>query len=296
MCHITTVTAIELLANRLWYRGKAKTKRLLRGCTSETRLSPIASLPQELVELIVSYLIRDPYTLLACSLTCYSWYIAAVPHLHHSLTTEDNSLPAGGGKHLWPTPLRNSYKLGLLPFVKRFRIRTSHNPSDPFTPEKLGGRTLRYFSALTNVQDLGMDDLDVPSFIPNIRLYFRHFAPNLRFLALREPRGSCRQILYFISLFPNLQDLKLCYRLPVEERESGAGACLVPLSVPPLSGRLTLTCFMKRKLVEDMITFFGGLRFRSMDLFRVDCVRLLLDACAGTLETLRLYPTDPYGE
>jgi hypothetical protein len=45
-----------------------------------------------------------------------------------------------------------------------------------------------------------------------------------------------------------------------------------------------------------MIAFFGGLRFRSMDLFRVKCVRLLLDACAETLETLRLYPTDLYGE
>ena len=33
-----------------------------------------------------------------------------------------------------------------------------------------------------------------------------------------------------------------------------------------------------------------------MDLFRVKCVRLLLDTCAETVETLRLYPTDSYGE
>ena len=48
--------------------------------------------------------------------------------------------------------------------------------------------------------------------------------------------------------------------------------------------------------MKEMIKFFGGLRFRNMDLFRVSCVRLLLDACAETLETLRIYPTDPYGE
>ena len=48
--------------------------------------------------------------------------------------------------------------------------------------------------------------------------------------------------------------------------------------------------------MKDMITFFGGLRFRYMALFRVKCVRLLLHACADTLEGLRLYPTDPYGE
>lgn len=48
--------------------------------------------------------------------------------------------------------------------------------------------------------------------------------------------------------------------------------------------------------MKEMITLYGGLRFRYMDLFRVKCVRLLLDACVETLETLRLYPTDPYGE
>jgi len=71
---------------------------------------------------------------------------------------------------------------------------------------------------------------------------------------------------------------------------------LTPLSVPPLCGRLTLLYFPKEKLIKDMITFFGGLRFRYVDLFRVKCVRLLLSACADTLQGLRLYPTDPYGE
>jgi hypothetical protein len=33
-----------------------------------------------------------------------------------------------------------------------------------------------------------------------------------------------------------------------------------------------------------------------MDLFNVDGMRLLLDACTETLETLRLYPTDPRGK
>ena len=71
---------------------------------------------------------------------------------------------------------------------------------------------------------------------------------------------------------------------------------LIPLSVPPLRGQLILTSFRGEELVKDMIVFFEELRFRSMDLFRVDSARLLLDVCAETLETLRLYPTDPYGE
>ena len=293
----TTVIATELFAAQVWWRGIAKIEQLLFGGTSGTptlHASPITKLPQELVELIISYFTRDTRTLLACSLTCYSWYIAAVPHLHHTLTTNDTLFPGDGGKSSkWPRSLRNSYNLGLLPFVKRFHIRTF---SDPFTPKKLDKYTLRYFSALTNLQELEIDELRVPSFMPNIRQYFGHFTPTLRSLALRDPRGSSRQILYFIGLFPNLQDLKICYGAPNGGQEGTAGAGLVPLSAPPLCGRLTLKCFARGKLVKDMITFFGGLHFRHMDLFRVSCVRLLLGACADTLEGLRLYPTDPYGE
>ena len=293
-CRVAPTIGIDLLAAKVWWRGIAKVEQLLFRDIPEVhtlRPSQIARLPQELVELIISYFIHDTPALLACSMTCYSWYIAAVSHLHHTLTTDVG--PSISRKHMWPRPLRNSYNLGLLPLVKRFRFRTRYNP---FTPEKLDRSTLRYFSALTNLQELGIDDLQVPSFMPNIQRYFGHFIPTLRFLALREPGGSSREILYFIGFFPNLQDLKICYDFPVEGWEDAAGADLVPLSVPPLCGRLTLTCSTKEKLVEDMIAFFGGLRFRYVDLFRVKCARLLLGACADSLEGLRLYPADPYGE
>ena len=57
-----------------------------------------------------------------------------------------------------------------------------------------------------------------------------------------------------------------------------------------------MTHFTRVGLLEDVIRLFGGLRFRYMDLFDVDGMRLLLDACAKTLETLRLYPGDPHGK
>ena len=254
-----------------------------------------------LVDLIISYFIYDTYTLLACSLTCYSWYIAAVPHLHHSLTTDDDDDDDDwtGTKYSWPKPLRESYKLGLLPFVKRFRIRQL-GIGFKFNPWSLSGRTLRYFSALTNLQDLGIDELNVSEFMPKIQQCFGHLSPTLRSLALKEPYGSCRQISCFIGLFPNLQDLKLHYAIGhaigLDKEGSTDDSTLIPLSTPPLQGRLTLICFTKEDLVKTMINFFGRLRFRHMDLFGVSCTKLLLDTCAETLETLRLYPTDPHGE
>ena len=244
--------------------------------------------------MIVSYIIYDVRSLLACSMTCRSWYTASTPHLHHTLTTENDDSRPRYGKHSWPKPLQESYKLGLLSFVKRFQIRLGK--SDKFTPEWLCGRTLSYFSALTNIQELGIDYLQVSKFMPNIRRCFGPLSPTLRFLALKKPSGSCRQILYFIGLFPNLQDLKIDYCVSEDEEENTADATLVPLSVPPLRGRLTLTCFRREKLVREMIALFGGLRFCCIDLFRVGCVQLLLSACSKTLETLRLYPNDEDGK
>jgi len=241
--------------------------------------------------MIMACLVYDIHSLLACSLTCYWWYIAAVPHLHHTLTTDDWVIAPEYEKFRWPDPLRGSYDLGLLPFAKQFRIRMEYIE---FNPDRFNRYTLRYFSALTNLQELGIDNLQTSGFVSDSRRYFEHLSPTLRFLALKQPRGSCRQILYFIGLFPNLQDLKLHYPNPEEEQDGVDDVTLVPLSVPPLRGRLTLTCFAREKLVRDMIALFGGLRFHSMDLYMVKCVRLLLDRCAETLEALRLYPSDPY--
>ena len=226
-------------------------------------------------------------------MTCTSWYIAAAPHLHHSLTTHDLDELPSSRMYMWPRPLKRSYELGLLPLVKRFRICLRNSK---FTPKRLNWFTLRYFSALTNLQELGIDYLQVSSFMPIIRRCFGHLSPSLRFLALKDPNGTHRQILYFIGLFPNLQDLKLQYSAPTDELENTSDQTPIPLSTPPLQGSLRLVRFTKEELVKDMITLFGGLRFRHMDLFEVSCSQLLLSECAETLETLRLYPTGKHCE
>ena len=246
--------------------------------------------------MIVAHLIYDKRSLLACSLTCYSWYIAAVPHLHHTLITPTYHASMKE-KFKWPKPLRNMNRLGLLPLVKKFQIhRRKPRLFGGFSPKQLNRCILRHFHALTNVQELGIDYLDVPSFMPRIRQYFGGFCPTLRSLALREPKGSRRQIIYFIGLFQRLEDLKLLHDVTGVWEEPADDVTLIPPSIPPLRGRLTMSYFRRVDLLKDMIDLFGGIRFRYMDLFMVDGMRLLLATCAETLETLRLYPTDPRGE
>jgi hypothetical protein len=293
---------IELLIKRVWYRTLAIIWRIWSGSSpleaSTARPSPVARLPLEAVEIIIAHLIYDTRSLLACSLTCYSWYIAAVPHLHHTLIVIAPTYSSWPNqKFIWPRPLRNMHKFGLLPLVKKFHIqRRPLFPTLGFSQKLLNCFIIHHFFALINVRELGIDYLDIPSFMPRIRRYFHHFLPTVHSLALREPKGSRRQILCFIGMFEHLEDLKLLYNGVDSQPEPADDHTLIPPFVPPLRGRLTMMYFTRVGLLEDMIDLFRGIRFRYMDLFEVDGMRLLLDTCAETLETLRLYPGDPRGK
>ena len=244
--------------------------------------------------MIIGYLIYDIRSLRACSNTCYPWYIAAVPHLYYALLVDTKSLDQ---KSQWPNSVQNMHVLGLLPLVKSFSIRRGGLSKVGFSQNLFNRCTLRQFSALTGIRILWIDDLDIPSFMPMIRRYFGHLLPTVQILTLREPKGSHRQIIYFIGMFQHLEDLRLLYdeyRVNFQD-EPADDLMLLPPSVPPLQGRLTLKNFTRISLLKDMVDLFGGIRFRGMDLFNVDGMSLLLGACANTLETLRLYPDDLRG-
>ena len=209
--------------------------------------------------MIITHLIYDKRSLCACSLTCYSWYTAAVPHLHHTLIIKIEEAGNRYKKRRWPILLWYKDMLGLLPLVRKFHIR-----ADDFRdPCEVSSRTfhpciLWKFSALTNIQELGIDFLDIPKFIPWPRWYFGQFLPRVRSLALRNPRGSHRQIIYFVGLFRHLEDLKLLFT-PLRrnnQMEPVDDLALVPRFSPPLRGRLTMTSPRSVELVKDMIGLF----------------------------------------
>ena len=297
---VITAAVIALLIKRVWFWIWGTRSADASHNIPPILSTPAARLPQEIIKMVIAHLIYDKPGLLACSLTCYSWHIAAAPRLHHTLITPTYSWYLN--KNLvWPRPLQAMNELGLLPLVRKFQVREgTHLFHDRFSQHQFSSRTLHHFQALTNVQELGIEYLDIPSFMPGIRQYFNHFSPTVRSLSLRAPKGSHRQIIYFIGLFQHLEDLKILYGtrddIQDPQEEPADNATLIPPFAPPLRGRLTVVGLKEAGLLKEMIDLFGGIRFRYMDIYDVEGTQLLLAACVDTLETLRLNPEDPRGK
>jgi len=240
--------------------------------------------------MIITYLTHDILSLRACSFTSRSWYIAAVPRLHRTLAAQTDYIT--NKEVLWPKPLRVASKFGFLPFVTRVVI--SGSMCHRFSTKKFNKRTRREFSQLTNVQKLSITALATPSFTPRIREYFWQFSSTLRSLTLANAEGSGRHVVFFIGLFPHLEDLRLLNCLGHLQWNQEDDLTLVPSFVPSLRGGLTVHC-CRDGIVRAIIDLFGEIRFRHMDL--VGCgIQQLVYACPNTLETLKLDAIDICGE
>jgi len=274
----------------IWRRGRAKVNRLVSTAPPEIRTARESAcpLPAEIVEMIIAHLIRDLDALKACSSTCRSWYIVAVPHLHHTLRL-GLSTPGNARKKL--EPLSKLHELGLMSFVQEIKVYEFSSLHPWIVPQAFSRRDLRYWSAFANVQTLKLNHPEIHRFIPGIERYFEHFSPTLQTITLTYPRCTPRQLSYFLSLFSNLDNIKISgIAMPnttIPDTE------LVPFSAPKLRGRLALEDFHRVETWTHLITSCGGLRFHSMDLYGVShCPLILLEACAETLERLQIRAAD----
>lgn len=246
-------------------------------------------LPYELVEMITALLTRDLGTLKACSLTCRSWYTAAVPHLHHTLTLKSSGPDVTRAKLM---PLLKLRELCLAPLVKEMRVEQSRDQGSWFAPRTSDCRESCHISAFTNVHTLKIQDVDIYRFISDVKYYFGHFSPTLRSITLSNLHCTPRQLSYFLSFFSNLDDVEILNTFTYAPNPTISDTELVALSTPKLGGRLVLNGSSWVDTWTHLATSCGGLRFRYMDLRKsATCMPVLLEACAETLETLRLYPT-----
>ena len=289
------------LAHTIWFQNKVRSNQPkvarsnLETLVNEHHPIRTVNLPQDVLEVVVADIGDDIPCLKDFSLTCYSWYLAAVPHLHRIVTLEDRPLDASRAEL---KPLAKLHKMELLQFARTLLVRSSS--FEPWlTPRKFDRQTLRYFGTLSNIQRLRIERFDLSKFIPDLERYFGHFAQTIKSISLIISSGTQMELLYFLGLFPKLDDIEIEYypTAKLDPSPPNPGFELaVPFSVPSLRGQLKLTHFTSETVFRDMITLFGGLRFRYMDLFSVEGSRLLLEACADTLHAVRVYPSVPNSE
>jgi len=238
------------------------------------------------VEIIITHLTCNTGALKACSLTCRSWYTTAAPLLHHSLTLTGDELEIGR-RHL--QPLFNLHRLGLIHLVKEIRLKQGFDVDHWFVPQAFTHLDLCHFFTLTNVHTLKLQNMGIDRFVPTLEHHFGHFSQTLRSITLYDPRCTPRQLSHFFSLFSNLDNIGIRNTLTRQPTTTTPDMELVPFSALELRGRLALYNFNWAETWVHLTASSSDLRFRHMDLHRSpSCAPILFEACAETLETLRL--------
>ena len=243
-------------------------------------------LPTEILEMIIGNLIYDTSALKACATTCFAWYNAATSHLHHTLVLRHcHPEPAHEGLN----PLSALAELGLLPLVKKVQFRNQAYGRPWVAPRFFSTQSRHYWSALTNIRDLTVADLDFSMFETGVEKYTAHLSPTLRSLSLTRPHCHPRQLLDFLRLFPKLDDIKL---INCEFSHEGDPTPNVPHApiLGSFRGKLTIIRLLVEGVLGDFIAASGGARFVAMNLHDILEMQPLLETCAETLETLRISP------
>ena len=279
----------------VWYRTKAKIGHLLTNSSSSRRTARESAcrLPYEMVEMVIAYVTDDLNTLKACSLTCRSWYTIVLSHVHHTLLLSDSRPRTSRGELL---PLYKLYGLGLTPFIKE--IRVGQRDRYWLVPGAFSPSSLRYFSALANVQAVRIQGLDTHLFEPSIFQYSKRFPPGLRSLTLYHPTCGPRQLLRLLPLFPNLQEIEVWWDpvyLPYLSSTVIPHTELVPPIASRLRGRLSPCGPIGAETLVDFIASSIYRQFCHIDAYGIAShAPYLVRESAETLETLRFYATDTY--
>jgi len=216
-------------------------------------------IPYEITKMIIAHLIHDVPALKACSLTCRSWYIITTPHIHRTLIL-GRGITHGGLKLL--SKLQG---LSLIPLVQEIRVERSRQTGDWFAPRAFGRCSLHYFSVFTSVYTLELQRVDIYCFFPHIKHYFRQFSQSLRSIILSELCCTPRQLLHFLSIFPNLDNIKVFGMLTDVPRTTATDAIPIPFSTQKLRGLLALGGFSDIENRVHPIPSCSGLRFRHKE-------------------------------
>jgi hypothetical protein len=252
-------------------------------------------LPQELVDMIFSYLRTDWDALMSCSLTCRALFCSARRVIHERLrVTGPRTLPPViklvkwcwiyNRKHFRVLSLAED--AGLAHYTRHLIVEVGQ----VLTPRNLRPY-IPNFQKYVWLTSLTLTRFDPTPFLPVFSHYFSHLSLSLRSLNLISPQGVPDATRDFVSLFRNLDDLEFnpvpkppC-RPQRHQFPSKPSSCFTSLAGEL---RIVNTGPQRANSLEPLLQFPGGLRFRS---FQFVCstdidISGILGKCSSTLEAV----------
>ena len=254
------------------------------------------SLPQEIVDEILEYL--DDYwhrrTLIACSLTCKGLFIPARRIIYRRLYVGRTVYTSDEQGTYWHrAPNRSPFhilsvmaKYGLAQYTRKLIIGVGHQ----FTPQNLRPY-LPQFQAFTLLTSIKLHHFNPSPFLPTFEQYFGHLKHQIRSLEFVDPSGSRDSTVYFISQFPNLEDLRFDPFPQHNLHPSPEHNISTIQSSPSLGGTLRVTTTGSWQLsnsFEALTRIPSGLRFRSIEFDHCGWIdpNITIRACVSTLQSL----------
>ena len=247
------------------------------------------NLPQELVDAILGYLLDDPDTLKACSLTCKHLFGAVRPLLHQQFVCSDSRLdfskPRGSLFSRGPGAFErmiDADRLGVLPYTRHLALKLKPLADYPrLNPEDLKAY-LSHLRSIARLHTLTLKSFYFHPFIPVFNEYFGMFANTLRHLDIQISFCTDRELLYIICQFPLLEDLTVVSPVSGAAARPGDPTPII-MQLPPLRGKLVLVQTISRQFLHILTGFPGGLNFRSLELFRCGDPGLVVAACSNNV-------------
>jgi len=257
--------------------------------------SSFKGLPQEIVDEILEYLENDRWTLSACSLTCKGLFRSARRIIHRRLhvvgpekanTSDEQEIhrcEAANRSQL--RTLSAAAERGVAHYTRELTISVGED----FTPKNLRPH-LPQFQTFTQLTTLKLHRFDPTPFLPVFEQYFGHLAQQMRSLEFIHPQGPQNDMLYFISQFPNLDDLRFDSFPKHNLDPSQAHNISTIQSSPALGGTLQVTSTNAwwTNSLECLARLPSGLRFRSIKFLRCTGIDpgIIIRECTSTLQTL----------
>ena len=248
------------------------------------------SLPQELMDAILNYLLDDVEALKACSLTCKRLFSATQPLVHwrtrlvSRLDERSYPIPTGFLLSFCRTGferLVDAERWDLLRYIRHLTLEVELGTFSSWHAQEY----LPHFRSITNLHTLTLDTFDPEFFLPVIGECFGAFTKTVRHLDLRMVHCTNQLLLYIISQFPLLEDLSIVSPFEIYPYPGDPAPTMV--HSPPLRGKLVLAnALHSRDLLEGLAGFPAGLNFRSLALSRCKDLPIVLAACSRTVTSI----------